>query len=70
MEYDIYVNNHGTKCYFKKGTNILHREDGPAIQNIDGYKAWFINGKHHREGSPAVETTEYNIWYINGKSIS
>ena len=22
----------------------LHREDGPAIENIDGTKEWYING--------------------------
>ena len=26
-----------------------HREDGPAIELADGYKAWFINGKQVSE---------------------
>jgi hypothetical protein len=44
-----------------KGTNTLHREDGPAIIYYNGTKHWYINGKHHREDGPAVE-------FVNGGS--
>ena len=27
----------------------LHREDGPAIEEADGYKAWFLNGNRLSE---------------------
>jgi hypothetical protein len=33
----------GSKCWLFYGN--LHREDGPAVENIDGYKAWYLNGK-------------------------
>jgi hypothetical protein len=35
---DIY----GDKYYYLD--NILHREDGPAIEHTNGYKAWYLNG--------------------------
>jgi hypothetical protein len=28
---------------------------GPAIERRDGDKAWYLNGKWHREDGPAVE---------------
>ena len=31
----------------------LHREDGPAVEHINGDKAWFINGKRHRDDNAA-----------------
>jgi hypothetical protein len=36
---DIY----GDKYYYID--NILHREDGPAIEAANGTKYWYINGK-------------------------
>ena len=32
----------GTVRWYWKGR--LHREDGPAIEDVDGYKAWWRNG--------------------------
>ena len=32
----------------------LHREDGPAYERPDGYKAWHINGQYHRDDGPAL----------------
>ena len=43
-----------------------HREDGPAIEFLNGNKAWLINGKFHREDGPAIERTDgYKAWFIN-----
>lgn len=28
----------------------LHREDGPAVEYVDGSKEWFLNGKKMTEG--------------------
>jgi antitoxin component YwqK of YwqJK toxin-antitoxin module len=55
--------------YYKKGTNILHREDGPAyIDKRNGYKEWHNNGKLHRVGAPATELSDGSYeWYENGK---
>ncbi len=32
-----------------------------------GNKRWYLNGKLHREGGPAIEYTDgLTIWYLNG----
>ena len=67
-EYKVIIENNGTKSYYKPNTNILHNEDGPAVEESNGAKYWYINGKHHREDGPAIEysnSTKY--WYINDK---
>ena len=71
MEYDIEIENGNNKYYYKKGTKILHREDGPAIEWSDGFKAWYINGECHRVNGPAIELANGDrYWYINGKRLS
>ena len=68
MRYTVEVDEHGRIRWYKEGTEILHREDGPAVEFPDGYKAWYINGLRHRQDGPAIEhiggTKE---WFINGK---
>ena len=50
--------------------DLLHREDGPAIEYSYGDKYWYINGKRHREDGPAVEyPSGYQEWYCQGKRI-
>jgi hypothetical protein len=65
----IHIDEDGHKCYYSdREMKISHREDGPAIEDADGYKAWFINGKRHREDGPAIEYIDGSkSWYINGK---
>ena len=42
--------------------------DGPTIEQENGTKRWFVNGKLHREDGPAVEEPDgTKEWYINGK---
>ena len=47
----ILVDKVGNKQYCKFGRNlshpILHRTDGPAIEYINGYKAWYKDGRKH-----------------------
>ena len=45
----------------------LHRENGPALEWLDGTKEWRINGKLHREDGPAIELKCRKEWWINGK---
>jgi hypothetical protein len=33
----------GSKIWYWNG--ICHREDGPAIEDADGYKAWYYHGQ-------------------------
>ena len=44
MEYKVVVSEDAT-LWYKPGTDERHREDGPAIEFADGYKAWYLNGK-------------------------
>lgn len=43
----------GTKRWIRHGN--LHREDGPAIEQVNGHKEYWRYGKRHRLDGPAVE---------------
>ena len=46
----------------------LHRTDGPAVEDENGYQAWYLNGKQHRVGGPAVVYANgTRAWFIHGK---
>ena len=46
---------------------LRHREDGPAVEKVDGSKEWYLNGQRHREDGPAIEMADgYKEWYLNG----
>ena len=64
----IEINNVGTKSYFSdKKMTKYHREDGPAIDSPEPYKAWFFNNKLHRIDGPAIEYRDgAQKWYIKG----
>jgi hypothetical protein len=52
--------------YFKD--QMLHREDGPAIEFNNGCQFWFINGKLHRDNGPAiVDNDELMQYWLNGE---
>ena len=63
------IKNSDTTYYHKdKACNILHREDGPAIEYPCGTKLWFYNNLAHREGGPAVEYSSGTTkWFVHGK---
>jgi hypothetical protein len=49
----------------------LHREDGPAIEWVDGSKEWWLNGKLHREDGPAIEYADGSkVWWLNGEKMT
>ena len=50
---EMKVDNNGTK-YWYLGSK-LHREDGPAVEFIDGEKYWYLNNQFHREDGPDIE---------------
>ena len=55
------VNRQGSKNWYLDG--ILHREDGPAIEDSNGNKTWYLNDKCHREDGPAIEYSDgYKEW--------
>ena len=57
------------KFYYKDpAKTIRHREDGPAVEDVDGHKAWYVNGKAHRLDGPAYEDAGgEKVWYVNGE---
>ena len=66
MKYTVEVTEEYTRWY-KEGTDVLHREDGPAVEYTDGGKRWFKDGLNHREDGPAIVFTNGNkVWCING----
>jgi len=65
--YDVKMDSEGNVLYFnQKGK--LHRLNGPAVEDSDGYKAYFVNGKRHRLDGPAIEhISGYKAYYVNNK---
>ena len=65
------VDECGTKRWYnEKGQ--LHRDgDKPAVEDINGYKAWYQNGKRHRDGDkPTVERANCDKqWYKQEKFV-
>jgi len=52
----------------RKDNNLLHREDGPAVEWNDGTKCWYQNGELHRKDGPAIEyLDEIKKYYLNNK---
>jgi len=55
----------GTKRWYQN--NLLHREDGPAVEYTNGTKYWYQNNLLHRDDGPAVEhASGTKCWYQNG----
>ena len=66
MKNGLIVDQYGTKYWYKN--DLLHREDRPAIEYVDGSKFWYLHGKFHREDGPALEWADgYKEWYIHGE---
>ena len=56
----------GSKHWYLNGQ--LHREDGPAAENVDGHKEWYLSDQLHREDGPAIEFPNgTKKWYLNGQ---
>lgn len=64
----------GTVTWVNWG-GLLHSVDGPALEKPSGRLEWYIDGKLHRDGGPAVfsglvewhgEETSYEGWYRDG----
>lgn len=71
QKYDVTVDNSGTICFYKPGTAVYHRLDGPAVEYSNGEKAWYQDGKRHRLDGPAVEYSNGGkFWYIEDKEYT
>jgi len=64
-----YLFNPGDRVWINyKGRR--HRDNGPAVERIDGTKYWLKNGKFHRLDGPAIEYSNSDsdrYWYIEGE---
>ena len=68
IEYTVQVDENATRWYLN---GEFHREDGPAVEDADGYKSWYLNGELHREDGPAYEHADgYKEWWVNGEELS
>ena len=65
----IRIDKYGDKFYYSdREMKILHREDGPAIENANGSKSWYLNNRLHREDGPAIENANGDkSWFLDGK---
>jgi len=48
------IDEDGSRLWYND-QGYYHREDGPAVECVNGTKQWFKNGKFHRIGGPAIE---------------
>jgi len=65
----VKVDKYGTSRRYLGGK--LHREDGPAIENVNGDKEWFFNNKRHRTDGPAIEYADGDKeWFVNGEELT
>ena len=63
------------RFYYKDGvadsirqdyTRLLHRLDGPAVEN-DDIQEWYKDGKRHRDDGPAYCDPSLTSWWKDGK---
>ena len=68
----IEITETGHKFYYSdREMKNLHREDGPAVEYVNGDRVWYLNGLFHREDGPAVQWEDGpKWWYLNGQCIS
>ncbi len=60
----ITIDVYGTKRFWKN--NILHRDDGPAVERPDGQLHWYVDGVLHRVDGPAIINDVFKVWYYHG----
>ena len=66
-EYKVKVYDDRIEWYNLDGQ--YHREDGPAFEQPNGDKSWWINGQLHREDGPAIEYANgHKEWFLNGQN--
>ena len=66
MKSKLEIDEHGTKRWKLPGGDY-HREDGPAVEigGINEYRAWYLNGKRHREDGLCVICYGNKHWFLN-----
>lgn len=68
----IKIDESGNKLYYSDPEmKNLHREDGPAVECVNYFKTWRLNGKLHREDGPAIECFNGSqSWWLNDEYIT
>ncbi len=62
------IDGYGHKRWYLNGG--LHREDGPAMEWVNGDKEWWLNVYKHRVDGPAVEYVDGDkYWWYHGKKV-
>jgi len=52
--------------HYRNELGQRHREDGPAIEDPNGSKEWWVHGKRHRLDGPAIERANGSKeWFVN-----
>ena len=49
MAQTIRIDDEGNKRYYNDAEKF-HREDGPAVEDADGTKEWWVNDIYHQVG--------------------
>jgi len=57
------IDQDGNKRWYNEQSQ-LHREDGPAVEWVNGTKSWYQYGQRHRDDGPAIEWVNgAKFWY-------
>ena len=70
LKYRVEIDEDGNRFYYNSAGK-WHRENGPAIEYVDGHKEWWQNGQLHRTDGPAIDWARgRKAWYINGEELT
>lgn len=70
-KYKVKVSRCGNSFKYLNGRLHSRSSDVPAVEYLNSYRAWWLNGKRHREGGPAVIYSDgAESWWIFGLPVS
>lgn len=65
----VWEDRYGNLYWLQK--ELLHREDGPAIVQVNGTRIWYQNDQRHRLDGPAIECADGTCeWWIDGEEYT
>ena len=68
--YKVTVDEYKTIRWFNN-KDQAHRLDGPAVEQADGGKSWWVEGKRHRLDGPAIEWADgRKEWFVEGEPLT
>ena len=63
----LYIDDEGNRKWYKDSK--LHRDNGPAVEWVNGDRWWCKDSKLHREDGPAIEYANGNHWRYKTNGI-